>query len=470
MQSCNAAMHAAHNNHHHEISIDAPSHKRYDELCLYCEHTRTAVKRLALATIGCLICSALYAQPANLKSVLIDAVHKNPGYLQDIAQFHVIAENVPQQRAALLPQLDSIAEYSRERHARSGRGNGYVSTNHLGLELSQTIFNGEQIKALDVAKLATKSAAYNLLAQQQQLIIDVASAYFQVLRAKDLLSYTRQQFRFSREQSEATEIRHNHGESTVTEFEQAKGRAVLLKGELVTAEMNLYNAKQALIALTDSHYPRLQSLRHFKLVTPIPNRLGAWIKTLRHKNLTLLADQYTLKSLKNKITEAKAEYLPTLNAVSNYDSQQRPNFNGNQVVSHHSDNFEVGANMTWSLFEGGLRYAQVRQVMDEYNAASQKLHQDFLNAGQQATSSFNDVVMGIRRIRANRDAITTNQKALNYAEEGYRAGTETITGVLQIQTQLFSSQRQYATDYYAYLLAILRLKQAAGILSLDNLL
>lgn len=429
------------------------------------------MRQLVTAIIGLSYAiTAQSHQATSLEQVLVDAVHKNPGYLQDIAQFHVIAENVPQQRAALLPQLDSIAEYKRERHARSGRGNGYASTNHLGLELSQTIFNAEQMKALDVAKLATKSAAYNLLAQQQQLIVDVASSYFQVLRAKDLLGYTRQQFRFSREQSEATETRYKHGEATVTEFEQAKGRAVLLKGEVISAEINLYNAKQALIALTDSHYPKIKSLSHFKLIAPIPNRLGTWIKTLRHKNLTLLADQYTLRSLKNKITEAKAEYLPNLNAVSSYDSQQRPNFDGSRVVTHHSDNFKIGATMNWSLFEGGLRYAQVRQVMDEYNAASQKLHQDYLNADQLATSSFNEVVMGIRRIRANRDAIATNQKALNHAEEGYRAGTETITGVFQIQTQLFSSQRQYATDFYAYLLAILKLKQAAGILSLNNLL
>lgn len=429
--------------------------------------------RLVSSCLILAVCShqSLAASAANLKSVLVDAIHQNPGYQQDIADFHIIAENVPQRRAALLPQLDSIAEWSRERHARSGRGNGYVSTNHVGLDLTQTIFDGEAIKELDVAELATKAAAYNLLAQQQQLIINVANAYFQVLEAQDLLGYTKQQLRFTSEQLSATQTKFKHGEATITELEQVKGRYVLLKGELYTAKINLFSAQQALYALADKKYPTLVSLANFHLITPTPNNVNKWLEILRKQNLTLLADQYSVQSLRNKIIATKAKYLPVLDAVSTYDTQQFPGFNDNNVVvGHHTDNFAVGASLTWPIFQGGLRYAQVRQVGYEFAQITAKMHEDYLSAQQQTQSSFNDVVQGIYRIRANSQAITTNQSALNHAEEGYRAGNETITDVLQIQTQLYTSQRQYANDYYSYLLSILLLKQAAGTLSVDNLL
>ncbi|MDF1796514.1 MAG: TolC family protein [Coxiellaceae bacterium] len=419
---------------------------------------------------ACLTLPQIGIAAPDLRTVLISAIHQNPGYQQDIAEFHVIAENVPQRRSVLLPQLDSIAEFAREREARSNDGHGWISTNNLGLDLNQTIWDANALKELDVAKLATRAAAYNLLAQQQELIIEVANAYLQILQAQDLVGYTQQQYKFSMEQVEASRVKLKHGEATITEFEQSDGRVLLLKGELISAKINLYNAKQALYALTNKQYKRIQSMHRFPLIVPKPNRLSAWLDILMHKNLTLIADQYSLQSLQSKVTAAKANYLPVLTAVSTYSTNQRAHVQNNIIGTNHRNTFAVGANMTWPIFQGGLRPAQVRQTTDEYLKIYAKLHEDYLGAVQQTKQSFNNITKGIQRIRANRRAMATNQKALNHAEEGYRAGTETVTDVLQIQTQLFSSQQQYATDYYAYMLAILQLKQAAGILSVQNLL
>ncbi len=407
---------------------------------------------------------------ANLKAVVVDAIHQNPGYQQDVADFHIIAENVPIRRSSLLPQLDSIAEFARQRDTRSNRGENWISTNNLGLDLNQTIWDGKALKELDVAELATKAAAYNLLAQQQQLIITAGQAYLSILRAQDLVSYTRQQYRFSMEQFKASKEKLKHGEATITEYEQSEGRAVLLKGELYTAKIDLYNAKQNLYAITNKQYKSVKTMHRFPLINPRPNKLSAWLEMLMHKNLTLMADQYTIQSLRSKVTAAKAEYLPILKAVSTYDTEQHSSVNNNTIGTNHRTSFAVGANMTWPIFQGGLRPAQVRQTTDEFIQVTAKLHEDYLNAVNQTKQAFNNINQGILRIRANRRAMSTNQQALNHAEEGYRAGTQTVTDVLQIQTQLFSSQRQYATDYYAYMLAILQLKQAAGILSADNLL
>ena len=88
---------------------------------------------------------------------------------------------------------------------------------------------------------------------------------------------------------------------------------------------------------------------------------------------------------------------------------------------------------------------------------------------RQTRESYNGVMSGISRVKALKQAVVSNQKALESTEAGYDVGTRTTVDVLNARRNLFSAKRDYARSRYDYILDTLRLKQAAGILSVNDL-
>jgi outer membrane protein len=59
--------------------------------------------------------------------------------------------------------------------------------------------------------------------------------------------------------------------------------------------------------------------------------------------------------------------------------------------------------------------------------------------------------------------------ALKATESGYEAGTRTAVDVLQSRQQWVQSQTDYARSRYDYMINVIKLQQAAGILSEQSL-
>jgi outer membrane protein len=72
-------------------------------------------------------------------------------------------------------------------------------------------------------------------------------------------------------------------------------------------------------------------------------------------------------------------------------------------------------------------------------------------------------------VKALKQAVLSNEKALESSEAGYDVGTRTTVDVLNARRNLFSARRDHARARYEYILDTLRLKQAAGIADLDDI-
>jgi len=75
----------------------------------------------------------------------------------------------------------------------------------------------------------------------------------------------------------------------------------------------------------------------------------------------------------------------------------------------------------------------------------------------------------VEQVQARKQSIISNQSALEATEIGYQVGTRNIVDVLDAQRQLYTSVRDYNNSRYDYILDNLRLKQAAGTLSPQDL-
>ncbi len=122
---------------------------------------------------------------------------------------------------------------------------------------------------------------------QQTLILNTATAYFNVLSAIDALSYTEAQKQAIYRQLDQTTQRFNVGLVAITDVQNARSQYDTVLANEVTARNNLDNALEALRQVTGNYYPELASERG-QLQTDKPQAVNALLKEAENRNLTLL--------------------------------------------------------------------------------------------------------------------------------------------------------------------------------------
>jgi outer membrane protein len=427
------------------------------------------MRYLFVMTLG-LYASLSFASPQiNLLQAFQDASANDPLYQQQLAAFHAIQQDIPEKYAALLPQIDLNAALAREFRAFSTLPNdGHFNTHSFVISAEQTVFNYTQFNQLDQARYSVRAAFATLTAQQQELMSRTAKAYLDVLETREILRFTEEQKAYIKTQLEATSVLYEHREATITDLEQAKGASELIDSDLYTAQINFFDAVQTLSQITSHEYASFSNLNpRFPLQSPDPQNIEAWTASANAKNWLLVAARINIQAFKKAIDAVRGGYLPRLTAALEIDRGAVPN----QILTNsmQSNDYSAGLNANWNVFEGGLTLAQEKAARANLKQSEAAMRQQYLETMANTRRAYNTILVGVSRVKSVRAALASNTKALQYAQESYRAGEASLTEILQIQFQLFTAQRQYAEYTYNYLYNILLLKQAQGTLSIKDL-
>ena len=151
-------------------------------------------------------------------------------------------------------------------------------------------------------------------------------------------------------------------------------------------------------------------------------------------------------------------------AQKNYNSDS-DGINGRSNASNET----IGLEFNLPIYSGGAVSSRTREAGHRLDETMQVEEQQRRAVTRQTRESYNGVMSGISRVKALKQAVVSNEKALESTEAGYDVGTRTTVDVLNARRNLFSAKRDYARSRYDYILDTLRLKQAAGILSVNDL-
>ncbi|MCH2668462.1 MAG: TolC family protein, partial [Gammaproteobacteria bacterium] len=87
---------------------------------------------------------------------------------------------------------------------------------------------------------------------------------------------------------------------------------------------------------------------------------------------------------------------------------------------------------------------------------------------RETRDAYLSVISEISRVRALNQAVTSSETALQATEAGFEVGTRTTVEVLIAQNNLSAAETAYARSRYDYILNVLRLRLAAGNLSISD--
>ena len=306
---------------------------------------------------------------------------------------------------------------------------------------------------------------------QQTLILNTATAYFNVLSAIDALSYTEAQKQAIYRQLDQTTQRFNVGLVAITDVQNARSQYDTVLANEVTARNNLDNALEALRQVTGNYYPELASLNVDSFKTDKPQAVNALLKEAENRNLTLLQARLS-RTAREQIRLAQDGHLPTL-SLSASTGVSDTSYSGSKTNTAQYDDNNMGQNKVGLSFSaavpGGMVNSQVKQAQYNFVGASEQLESAHRNVVQTVRSSFNNVNASISSINAYKQAVVSAQSSLDAMEAGYSVGTRTIVDVLDATTTLYNAKQQLSSARYQYLINQLNIKQALGTLNEQDL-
>ncbi|RKZ34214.1 MAG: type I secretion protein TolC, partial [Gammaproteobacteria bacterium] len=336
------------------------------------------------------------------------------------------------------------------------------NSNNLLLSITQPIYRKDLVIQLGQAKDQVRQADVTYASARQDLMVRVAQRYFDVLSAKDELEFAHASKEAIYQQLQQSRQRFEVGLIAITDVEEAQAGFDLAVAGEIAAVNQVDNAREALREVIGRYEETLAPLgKELPLVVPDPDDIEAWTQTALEKNLSLQAANMTVDVAFAEIQRIRAGHLPTVDLVGAHDRTDA----GSRLSTTETRTTSLSLQLNVPIYQGGLIMSQTRQARHLHRQAVDELERERRSAQRQTRNAFLGVRSGISRVKALIQAEVSTQSALDAIEAGFEVGTRTSVDVLGAQRELFRARRDLAAARYAYILDILRLKQAAGTLS-----
>jgi outer membrane protein len=427
------------------------------------------------------------AQAASLMEVYQQALQSDPLVHEAEARRLAALESIPQARSVLLPQLSAGGEYrSGSSSGRSvfqdssgiGVASSESSTDSTGwqVDLRQTVFRWDQIVTLKQAGKQVAKAEAQREAAQQDLIVRVAQRYFDVLAAEDRLTSIHADRLAIARQLEQAKQRFEVGLIAITDVQESQAAYDQSVASEIGAKRELATARELLREITGEYVPRLDApADDFPLPTPNPSDEASWIDQAMAQNLTLVASRLDERIARDEIAFRRTGHYPTVELVANYrdsssdisdqlrDGVPFPDFD----TDNQSDSISLQVSVP--LFSGGRTSSSVREAVYLHRASKEQLQRVARETERATRDAYLGVLSEISRVKALEQAVASSRTALEATQAGFDVGTRTIVDVLNSQRALYSAITNYYQSRYVYVGNVLRLKQAAGSLKVEDL-
>lgn len=424
---------------------------------------------------GALAGSACVAQAVGLLELYREAIINDPVYAAAKADRDATETLVTQSRGQLLPQ--AALNWSRVKNDQSvavttsagifGRDFGFYSRN-ASLNLSMALFRPQLWASYSQSKSQVAQAAAIFRNAQQDLIVRLAQAYFDVALAEDNLTLAGEQKLAIAEQLKQAKRYFEAGIGTVTDINEAQARYDTIVAQEIAAENTLEIKIHAVEQVVGTLYPNLDRLgQRLPLDLPEPQNIEPWLEFARGANPALKAREYALEVAQKDVYKNAAAHLPTVDLVGGRAQAIDP---GYTTLNTETWNTTIGLQVSIPLFSGGTTQGRVNQAMALREKATFDLEAGVRAVNLATRQEFLNVVNGVAQVKALEQAVKSNEVALYSARKGLEAGMRTSFDVLNAQQLLFTAKRDLAQARYGYVMARLKLRAAAGQLAEEDVI
>ena len=432
---------------------------------------RSLLKTAVLMAI--LLPTALLAdeKQQSLLDIYHQALAHDPTLASALSANKAAQEIIEQGKALYRPTVnfsaDANATQSHIRYLSGTPPPGSTSFENLKvtIEARQPIYRKQNLVEMDQAITQVSLADKQYHLSQQDLILRSTQAYFDVLIAQDKIGLINAQKAAILSQLDQAKATFEVGTATITDVNEAQARYDLIIAQGIAAVNEFEIAKRSVEAITGELPTKLASVKPDIQVTQLSQTMQDWQKVGLQNNLNIQIQQDALKLAEQEVERANAGHLPTLDAVASVGDSYA---NGSPSVFSTGNDLKsatIGLQLQIPLYAGGAITSKARQAVLNKQKAQDDVDIARRNTDLETQRAYLNLGTTIAQVKALEQALTSSQSQLDSTKLGYEVGVRTSVDVLNAQQQLFSAKRDLLQARYNYLVNIIRLKAASGLVA-----
>jgi outer membrane protein len=402
------------------------------------------------------------ARAQTIEEALIAAYLTNPDLQAQRAALRATDELVPQALSDWRPTVavdSSLAHTDIDSQNVAGeRGSGSIDTKEASLTLNQPIYSGgETVANTERAENLVRSERARLIAFEQNVLLDAATVYTNLLAAEAVLDFAIQNENRLRRQLQATQDRFEVGEVTRTDVAQAEASLSGGTANRVRAEGDLAAAR--------ADYRRVINQEPGRLVVPEPLRAlpdgeveAQQLADVNNPNITIA--QFDLAAARADVDVAISALLPRVSVRGELTYADEPT-----LTQDWQRDASIGANLTVPLYQGGGEYARVRQTKQTFRQRQDDLEAAFRAVRNEVTAAWQALLTASTQIESISEQVRANQIAVEGIRQEALVGQRTVLDVLDTENDLFQSQVNLVQARRDQIVASYRVKASVGELT-----
>jgi outer membrane protein len=418
--------------------------------------------------------SAALALPAHGQSLIdlyesaraYDAAYQSAKFQQDAS----IAK-AEQARAAVLPTVGLAlgASVTNLDNTLAPPPKSTFNTQTATLSASQPLYRPANRAIHEQGMKGIELARAQLASADQDLIVRVSQAYFDVLASQDNVTFVKAQKAAVAEQLASAKRNFQVGTATITDTREAQARFDLVAAQEIAAENDLLVKKIAINQLVGkSDTQPLALAQPLSLPPLVPGDVNAWIAQSEAEHPAVRQSRLALDVAQLETQKAQAGHKPTLDLTGGYSITQNGG-SASAPMDYRTNAATIGLAFNLPLFAGYAIENRVRETLALEDKARNDLEGARRAVAQGTRTAFFGVLSGQGQVKALEAAEASSQSALEANKLGYQVGVRINIDVLNSQSQLFDTKAKLAKARYDVLLGGLKLRQANGTLKAEDL-
>ncbi|MCV2423143.1 TolC family outer membrane protein [Paucibacter sp. DJ2R-2] len=425
-----------------------------------------ALSRIGMA-LALLMAGAGSAQAQSLQELYdaaraFDAQFLSARALADSAQY-----KAAQADALARPSLGLGVTAKRDETDPPKIGRVGASTLSAGLQGKYALYNPGNKLTIAQAQLGLTVAQADLESAEQDLIVRVAQAYFDVLGAQDVLGTARASKAMISEQLASAKRNFEVGTQTITDTREAQARYDLALATEIAAENDLRIKSVTLDQLVGRNGVTPKPLAvpvALPAVTPLT--VDPWVAQAEEMHPLIRKARIGLDVAKLEIGKARAADGVTVDLNGTLGAQDARG-SGAQLKGT-TGTASLGVTLSLPLYTGGATQNRIKETL----ALEEKSRNDLDYARRAVSEGTKRAFFGVQSLTAQVKALeaaeSSSKLALEATQLGYKVGVRVNLDVLNAQTQLFNTQQNLAKARYDVVMTSLKLRQASGQLKPDD--
>ncbi len=409
----------------------------------------------SVALLLALVSPLASASADTLQDAIAAAYETNPDLLAQRSAVRQTDEGVSQARSAGRPSVGvqgSVGQAGLNAFTNNGR------TYTVGIQLNQSLYRGGRVPvARSAAEARIFAARARLRAQENQIVLNVVTAYADVLRFQRVVELNSAQVRVLERELQASRDRFEVGDLTRTDVAQSEARLANAQSNFVLAENQLVAAREAYIRAVGKPPENLEPLPP---LPTLPGTEGQALDLAAVNNPQLIAARFDESAGRYDILGLERSRLPTIDLNLQGAYQQFEGAGFSFVRSGQIFTQQATVQATIPFYQRGLVGSQIREAQARRSQLQELIGSTDRQVRQNVVNSFNTLRAARAVIKANQVAVAANTLAAEGVRQENQVGTRTIIEVLNAEQERLNAEVNLVTA--------LRDEEVAGFSLLAN--